>query len=58
MRGVIMHAPGDVRVEERDDPTIVEPTDAIIRSPRPASAARTCGPTAAWSRPSTRPDGT
>jgi threonine dehydrogenase-like Zn-dependent dehydrogenase len=31
MRGVILHAPGDVRVEERDDPRIVEPTDAIIR---------------------------
>jgi threonine dehydrogenase-like Zn-dependent dehydrogenase len=26
-----MHAPGDVRVEEREDPTILEPTDAIIR---------------------------
>ncbi|MBF0815461.1 IMP dehydrogenase [Microbacterium paludicola] len=31
MRGVIMHAPGDVRVEDRDDPTILEPTDAIVR---------------------------
>ncbi|WP_454042719.1 zinc-dependent alcohol dehydrogenase family protein [Cellulosimicrobium sp. Marseille-Q8652] len=31
MRGVIMHGPGDVRVEDRDDPTIVDPTDAIIR---------------------------
>lgn len=31
MRGVIMHAAGDVRVEDRDDPTIQEPTDAIIR---------------------------
>ena len=31
MRGVIMYSPGDVRVEERDNPTIVEPTDAIIR---------------------------
>ncbi len=31
MRAVIMHAPGDVRVAERDDPVIVEPTDAIIR---------------------------
>jgi threonine dehydrogenase-like Zn-dependent dehydrogenase len=31
MHGVIMHAPGDVRVEERENPTIVEPTDAIIR---------------------------
>jgi len=26
-----MHAPGDVRVEEREQPTIVEPSDAIIR---------------------------
>lgn len=31
MRGVIMHAPGDVRVEDRDDPVILEPTDAIIK---------------------------
>lgn len=31
MRGVIMYAPGDVRVEERENPTIIEPTDAIIR---------------------------
>ncbi|MEA2285852.1 MAG: hypothetical protein QOJ21_1895 [Solirubrobacteraceae bacterium] len=28
-----MYAPGDVRVEERDAPHIVEPTDAIIRVP-------------------------
>ncbi|MFD4957611.1 zinc-dependent alcohol dehydrogenase family protein [Microbacterium sp. NPDC058389] len=31
MRGVIMHAPGDVRVEDRERPTIIEPTDAVIR---------------------------
>lgn len=31
MRGVIMRAPGDIRVENRDEPTILEPTDAIIR---------------------------
>ncbi|MCC4248737.1 MULTISPECIES: zinc-dependent alcohol dehydrogenase family protein [Microbacterium] len=31
MRGVIMHAAGDVRVEDRDAPIIQEPTDAIIR---------------------------
>ena len=31
MRGVVMVAPGDVRVEEREDPRIEEPTDAIIR---------------------------
>ncbi|MFI9831050.1 zinc-dependent alcohol dehydrogenase family protein [Streptomyces sp. NPDC051913] len=31
MRGVIMHTPGDVRVEDREDPKIVEPTDAIVK---------------------------
>lgn len=31
MRGVILHGPGDVRVEEREDPRIIEPTDAVIR---------------------------
>jgi threonine dehydrogenase-like Zn-dependent dehydrogenase len=31
MRGVMMYGPGDVRVEERDDPRILVPTDAIIR---------------------------
>lgn len=31
MRGVLMYAPGDVRVAERPDPEIVAPTDAIIR---------------------------
>src|SRR5947208_13901007 len=39
MRGAILHAPGDVRLEVRDDPTIVEPTDAIIR----LSATCVCG---------------
>jgi threonine dehydrogenase-like Zn-dependent dehydrogenase len=31
MRGVVLHAPGDVRVEQREDPKIEQPTDAIIR---------------------------
>jgi threonine dehydrogenase-like Zn-dependent dehydrogenase len=39
VRGAVMHAPGDVRLEQRDDPTIVDPTDAIIR----VSAACICG---------------
>jgi threonine dehydrogenase-like Zn-dependent dehydrogenase len=39
MRGAVMHGPGDVRVEEREAPQIVEPTDAIIR----VSAACVCG---------------
>jgi len=33
MRGAVLHAPGDVRLERREDPTIVESTDAIIRLP-------------------------
>ncbi|MET7519362.1 zinc-dependent alcohol dehydrogenase family protein [Streptomyces sp. NPDC005480] len=32
MRGAILHAPGDVRFEERDDPKIINPTDAVIRT--------------------------
>src|SRR5947209_15822500 len=39
MRGAILYAPGDIRLEQRDDPTIVEPTDAIIR----LSATCICG---------------
>ncbi|HEX8859145.1 MAG TPA: zinc-dependent alcohol dehydrogenase family protein [Actinomycetes bacterium] len=31
MRGAVLYAPGDVRVEDRDDPKIIEPTDAVIR---------------------------
>ena len=31
MRAVVMHAPGDVRVEDRPEPRIQKPTDAIIR---------------------------
>jgi threonine dehydrogenase-like Zn-dependent dehydrogenase len=33
MRGAMMYGPGDVRVGERDDPKILEPTDAIVRLP-------------------------
>ncbi|MEU4093191.1 zinc-dependent alcohol dehydrogenase family protein [Streptomyces sp. NPDC026673] len=32
MRGAVIHAPGDVRVETLDDPKILQPTDAIIRT--------------------------
>ena len=31
MRGAVLYGPYDVRFEARPDPTIVEPTDAIIR---------------------------
>jgi threonine dehydrogenase-like Zn-dependent dehydrogenase len=39
MRGTALHAPGDVRVEDRPDPTIEKPTDAVIR----LTAACVCG---------------
>src|SRR5882724_8576741 len=39
MRGAILYAPGDVRFDERDDPKIIKPTDAIIRM----SATCVCG---------------
>jgi threonine dehydrogenase-like Zn-dependent dehydrogenase len=39
MRGAVLHAPGDVRVEQRDDPEIIAPADAIIR----LSATCVCG---------------
>jgi len=39
MRGTVLHAPGDVRVEARDDPRLEQPTDAIIR----VAATCVCG---------------
>lgn len=31
MRGTVLYGPGDVRFEEREDPRIVAPTDAVLR---------------------------
>src|SRR5688500_10174544 len=39
MKGAVLYGPGDVRVEERPDPRIIEPTDAILR----LSATCVCG---------------
>src|ERR1700710_533794 len=39
MRGTLLYGPGDVRSETRDDPKIIEPTDAIIR----VAATCVCG---------------
>jgi threonine dehydrogenase-like Zn-dependent dehydrogenase len=39
MRQVVMYEPGDVRVEDREEPKIIDPTDAIIR----LSATCICG---------------
>src|SRR4051794_7658645 len=39
MRATLMYAAGDVRIEDVPDPSIVEPTDAIIR----VTSACVCG---------------
>src|ERR671928_2111767 len=39
MKGAVLYGPGDVRFEARDEPTIIEPTDAIVR----LSATCVCG---------------
>src|SRR5947209_4224880 len=39
MRGAVLYGPRDIRFEERDTPTIIEPTDAVIR----LSATCICG---------------
>jgi threonine dehydrogenase-like Zn-dependent dehydrogenase len=39
VRGAVLHAPGDVRVEDRPHPTVEQPTDAVIR----LVAACVCG---------------
>lgn len=31
MRGTVLYGPGDIRFEDREDPKIIEPTDAVIR---------------------------
>jgi len=32
MRGTVLYGPGDIRFEERPEPAIVQPTDAIVRT--------------------------
>ena len=39
MQGTVLYGPRDVRFEERDAPTIIKPTDAVIR----ISATCVCG---------------
>ena len=39
MRGAVLYGPRDVRIDERPDPSIIEPTDAVIR----LSATCVCG---------------
>jgi threonine dehydrogenase-like Zn-dependent dehydrogenase len=39
MKGAVLYGPGDIRFEDRDDPRIQEPTDAVLR----LSATCVCG---------------
>src|SRR3954463_15507912 len=39
MKATVLYGPGDIRFEDREDPKIVKPTDAILR----VSAACVCG---------------
>ena len=48
MKAVTWQGRRDVRVEDVADPAIEEPTDAMIRTPRAACAARTCTSTRPW----------
>ena len=50
MQATVLYGERDVRFEDRPEPTILEPTDAIIRLPSRASADPTCGRTAAFKR--------
>jgi hypothetical protein len=40
MRGTVLYGPRDVRSEERPEPTIVEPTDAMISGPTRRAGVR------------------
>src|SRR5947208_3158282 len=39
MRGAVLHGPRDIRFEDRPEPTIIQPTDAVVR----LSATCICG---------------
>lgn len=68
MRGTVIHAPGDIRLEERPGPSIVVATDAVVRTVATCvcgsdlwryrgindvpKPTRSATSTSAWSRPS------
>lgn len=47
MRGAVLYGPRDVRIDDRPAPTIIEPTDAVIR----LSATCICGSPASATSP-------
>src|SRR6184192_1379337 len=51
MRATVMYAPGDVRVETVPDPSLVDPTDAVVQVTR----AAICG-SDLWPYKSMEPD--
>lgn len=52
MRGAVMYALGGVRIERRDEPEIIKPTDAVMRLAPAACDARRldAGTTPAYGR--------
>ena len=53
MRGAVTCAPRDVRGEQRDNPTIIQPADVVIRIA--ATCVMRVGPVGlAWHRPATQ----
>ena len=44
VRVAVMSAPGEVRVEQRPEPQILAPSDAIMRVPASCICGSTCGP--------------
>ncbi|BDH59099.1 hypothetical protein MTP03_40380 [Tsukamurella sp. PLM1] len=54
MRAVFMDAAGEITVGEREDPRIIDPTDAVIRLTATCICGSTCGRTAGssqWTTP-------
>ena len=50
MEATVLYGARDVRFEDRPEPTIIEPTDAVIACRSRVSAGRTSGHIAAFNR--------
>jgi hypothetical protein len=51
MRGAVLYAPGNVRLDQRDDLSIIQPNDAVIHMSATSVCGSTgCGPTRAARR--------
>ena len=55
MRGAVLYGPRDVRIDERPDPGISEPTDAVIRLSATSSAGQISRPYVVSTQRASRP---